>query len=36
MLAVLSGKLAARREVCAPHERAPNEIILDLDATDAR
>jgi hypothetical protein len=77
ILAVLSGKLAARREVCAPvagkstlnrlelsrleptryhkishnpvaikqlfvdlfleaHERAPNEIILDLDATDAR
>ena len=75
MLAVLSGKLAARREDCAPvagkstlnrlelsrleptryhrirhnpmaikrlfvdlfleaHERAPNEIILDLDATD--
>src|ERR1700730_4277163 len=75
MLAVLSGKLAARREACAPvagkstlnrlelsrleptryhkishnpiaikrlmvdlfleaHERAPNEIILDLDATD--
>ena len=75
MLAVLSGKLAARREDCAPvagkstlnrlelsrleptryhkishnpvaikrllvdlfleaHERVPNEIILDLDATD--
>src|SRR5438552_4045629 len=39
MMAVLAGKLEARREECAPvagkaHERAPRQIILDLDATD--
>src|SRR5438552_5451355 len=39
MMAVLAGKLEARREECAPvagksHERAPKQIILDLDATD--